>query len=352
MKWVNAPPAFSAAAGRRGRYQIMKRREFLLALTMLIGGIRSGPFAAGERSATMPVIGFLNFGSARVFANFLAAFQQGLNAAGYVEGQNVAIEYRWANGDFRLLREQAADLVNRKVTLIVATGGLVSARAAKDATDTIPIVYIGGADPVAEGLVTSINRPIGNVTGVNLYVSELIPKRLELLRELVPRAEKFAVIINPITPSGQFERLELERVASQTRLPLLVLEASSESELKQAFDSAVRAGAGALLVSPDGFFTSQRAQIVDLAATHSLPVAYGTREFVAAGGLMSYGPSIPDAYRQIGDYAARILRGAKPTDLPVQQPTRFDLVLNVNTAKALGIDVPYPLLITASEVIE
>jgi putative ABC transport system substrate-binding protein len=338
--------------GSEVRYQIMKRRALVVALALLLGGIIAWPVPAGAQSPPIPVIGFLNIGSAGVFARFLAAFHQGLNTAGYVEGQNVAVEYRWANGDFKLLREQATDLVRRRVALIVATGGLVSARAAKDATDEIPILYIGGADPVAEGLVTSINRPIGNVTGVNLYVSELIPKRLELLRELVPRAEKFAVIINPRTPSSQIERSELERLTTHAGLPLFVLEASSESELKQAFESAVRAGAGALLISPDGFFTNQRAQIVDLAATHSLPVAYGTREFVAAGGLMSYGPSIPDAYRQIGDYAARILRGAKPTDLPVQQPTRFDLVLNVKTAKALGIDVPYPLLITASEVIE
>ena len=256
----------------------------------------------------------------------MAAFHKGLNAGGYVEGRNVAIDYRWADGDFKLLREQAADLVHRNVALIVATGGLVSARAAKDATDTIPILYIGGADPVSEGLVTSINRPTGNVTGVNLYVSELIPKRLELLRDLVPGTIKFAVMLNPKTPSAQFERSELERVATQTPLQLSVLEASSVSELRQAFDLATVGGAGALLISPDGFFTSQRAAIVDLAAKHRLPVAYGTREFVVAGGLMSYGPSIPDAYRQIGDYASRILKGAKPGDLPIQLPTTFDLV--------------------------
>jgi putative tryptophan/tyrosine transport system substrate-binding protein len=326
----------------------MKRRDFLVALTLLIVGMVTWPFAGGAQSPNLPVVGFLNVGSAHVFATFLAAFHQGLNAGGYVEGQNVAIEYRWADGHFKLLREHAADLANRNVTLIVATGGLVSARAAKDATDTIPIVYIGGADPVAEGLVSSINRPRGNVTGVNLYVSELIPKRLELLREFVPQAEKFAVIINPRTPSATIERAAI----GQTKFQLFVLEASSESELKQAFDSAAAAGADALLVSPDGFFTNQRAQIVDLAAKHRLPVAYGTREFVVAGGLMSYGPNIADAYHKIGDYAARILKGAKPSDLPVQQPTRFDLVLNVKTARTLGLDVPDTLLITANEVIE
>jgi putative ABC transport system substrate-binding protein len=329
----------------------MKSREFIF-LTLLIGRIVLCPFAASAQSPTIPVIGFLNIGSAHTFAGFVAAFHKGLNAGGYVEGRNVAIDYRWADGDFKLLREHAADLVHRNVALIVATGGLVSARAARDATDTIPILYIGGADPVSEGLVTSINRPTGNVTGVNLYVSELIPKRLELLRDLVPGTIKFAVMLNPKTPSAQFERSELERVATQTPLQLSVLEASSVSELRQAFDLATVGGAGALLISPDGFFTSQRAAIVDLAAKHRLPVAYGTREFVVAGGLMSYGPSIPDAYRQIGDYASRILKGAKPGDLPIQLPTTFDLVLNLKTAKALGIDVPYPLLMIANEVID
>jgi putative ABC transport system substrate-binding protein len=330
----------------------MKRRELLVSGMAVFGGIIAWPVASTAQSQAIPVIGFLNIGSAHTFSPFVAAFHRGLNAAGYVEGQNVAIEYRWANGDFKLLREQAAELVHRKVAVIVATGGLVSARAAKDATDTVPIVYIGGADPVSEGLVTSINRPTGNITGINLYVSELIPKRLEFLRELVPQIVKFAVLVNPKTPSAQFERSELARVASQTRLELFILEASSESELKRAFDSATAAGAGALLVSPDGFFTSRRAEIVHLAAKHRLPVAYGTREFVVAGGLMSYGPSIPDAYRQIGDYASRILKGAKPSDLPIQFPTTFEFALNLRTAKALSIDVPYPLLIVATEVID
>jgi putative ABC transport system substrate-binding protein len=330
----------------------MKKRVLLIFLSFLVGGLVTWPFAASAQSPTVPAIGFLNIGSASTFAAFVAAFHKGLNAGGYIEGQNVAIEYRWGNGDFKLLREQAADLVQRKVALIVATGGLVSARAAKDATDTIPILYIGGADPVSEGLVTSINRPTGNVTGVNLYMSELIPKRLELLRELVPHTVKFAVLLNPKTPSAQFEKLEVERVAAQTGRQLFVLEASAKSELEQAFDLAAEMGAGALLVSPDGFFTSRRAEIVELAASRRLPVAYGTREFVVAGGLMSYGPSIPDAYRQIGDYASRLLKGAKPSDLPIQLPTKFDLVLNLKTAKALDIDIPYPLLIVANEVIE
>jgi putative ABC transport system substrate-binding protein len=330
----------------------MRRRKLLALFTFLIGEVIAWPFAVHSQSPSTPVIGFLNIGSADTFAPFVAAFHKGLNAGGYVEGLNVAIEYRWAEGNYQRLREQATDLVRRRVALIVATGGLVSARAAKDATETIPILNIFGFNPVGEGLVTSFNRPGGNVTGVSAYASELTPKRLELLRELVPRTVKFAALLNPKTPAAQIERPDLERAAQETGLQLLVLEASEESDLRKAFDSAAVAGAGALIMSPDGIFTSQRALIVELAASHRLPVVYGWREYAVAGGLMSYGPSIPDAYRQIGDYASRILKGAKPGDLPVQMPTRFDLVINLKTAKTLGIDVPYPLLITASELIE
>jgi putative ABC transport system substrate-binding protein len=275
-----------------------------------------------------------------------------LNAGGYVEGRNVAIDYRWAQGNYEQLRADAADLVRRRVALIVATGGLAAARAAKNATETIPILFIGGANPVGEGLVASLSRPGGNATGVNLYASDIIPKRLELLRELVPGIAKFVVVINPKVPSAQFERLELEKAVQEPGLQLSILEASDAGELKKAIHSAAAAGAGALLVSPDGFFTSQRAQIVDLVASHKLPAAYGWRQYTEVGGLMSYGPSIPDAYRHIGEYAGRILKGAKPGDLPVQQPTAFELVLNLKTAKALGIEVPYPLLVAASELIE
>ena len=327
----------------------MRRREFL---TLLTGAAVAWPLSARPQSPGMPVIGFLNIGSSRAFAAFLAAFHKGLNAAGYVEGRNVAIEYRWAEGNYDWLREHAADLVRRKVELIVATGGLVSALAAKNATDTIPVLFVGGIDPVAEGLVASINRPGGNATGVNLNASELTPKRLELLRELVPGTVKFAALLNPKTRAAQFERPDLERAAEKMQLQLSVLEASTEDDLRSAFDAAAAAGVGALVVSNDGFFTSRRAQIIGLAASHKLPVIYGLREYAAAGGLMTYGPSIPDAYRQIGDYAVRILKGAKPGDLPVQQPKTFELVVNLKTAKALGIEVPYPLLITANEVIE
>ena len=332
----------------------MKRRKvFALFVALLIGGVTAWPLVGRTQPPpSLPEIGFLNIASARAFAPFVTAFQKGLSTNGYVEGRNVAIEYRWAEGDYDRLHEHAAELARRRVALIVATGGLAAARAAKDATDTIPILFIGGANPVGEGIVSSLNRPGGNATGVNLYASDLIPKRMELLHELVPKATKFAVLLNPKVPSTQFERPEVEKVAKTTGLQVVILEASTENELEGAFDSAVAAGAGAFLISPDGFFTSKRAQIVQLAASRKLPVAYGWREYAVTGGLMSYGPSIPDAYRQIGDYAGRVLKGVKPGDLPVQQPTKFDLVINLKTAKALGIEVPYPLLITASEVIE
>jgi ABC-type uncharacterized transport system substrate-binding protein len=330
----------------------MKRRKVFALFALLIGGVTAWPLVGRTQPPNVPDIGFLNIASATAFAPFLASFHKGLNTTGYVEGRNVAIEYRWADGDFNLLREQAADLVRRQVRLIVATGGMVVARAAKNATDTIPILFIGGGYPVEEGLVASLNRPGGNVTGVNLYASELIPKRLELLHELVPSSAKFAALLNPKTPSARFERADLERAKRETGLPLLMLEASTEAEIRKAFDSAVAEGVGALIISNDGFFTSRRRQIIELAANHRLPAVYGTREYVVSGGLMSYGPNITDAYRQIGDYVGRVLKGAKPGELPVQQPTKFDLALNLKTAKALGIETPYPLLITASEVIE
>jgi putative tryptophan/tyrosine transport system substrate-binding protein len=330
----------------------MRQRKLFAFLVLLIGGVGGCPPAGHSQSPKQPVIGFLNIGSSNTFAPLVEAFHKGLNAGGYVEGRNVAIEYRWAEGDYNRLKAQAADLVHRRVDIIVATGGLVSARAAKEATETIPILNIFGFNPVGEGLVTSFNRPGGNVTGVSAYASELTAKRLELLRELVPGIIKFAVLLNPNTRADKFERPDLERAAREKKLQLMVLDASADSEVKDAFDSAVSAGVAALILSPDGFFMSRRAPIVALAASHRLPVVYPWREYAVAGGLMSYGPSIPDAYRQIGDYASRILKGAKPGDLPVQMPTTFEFVINLKAAKALGIDVPFPLLATASEVIE
>jgi putative ABC transport system substrate-binding protein len=326
----------------------MRRREFIT----LLGGAAAWPLTARAQQPALPVIGFLNIGSSGAFSAFLAAFHQGLNSTGYIEGRNVAIEYRWADGDFVLLREQANDLVRRSVTLIVATGGLVVARAAKDATNTIPLIFIGGGYPIEEGLVTSFNRPGGNATGVNLLASELISKRLELLHDLVPQAARYAAILNPKTPSAKYERPDLERVRQQVGLPLSILDASTESDLEKVFEVAAKEGVGALIVSTDGFFTSRRTKIIQLAAHHRLPAIYGTREFVVAGGLMSYGPDIGDAYRKVGEYVGRVLKGAKPADMPVQQPTRFDLAINLRAAKALGIEVPTMLLAQAAEVIE
>ncbi len=324
------------------------QRLFALLVIVIVGWAT----AAHTQPPKPPVIGFLNIGSSRAFSAFLAAFQQGLNAAGYADGRNVVIDYRWADGNFDLLREQATDLVRRQVTLIVATGGLVVARAAKDATKTIPLLFIGGGYPVEEGLVASVNRPGGNATGVSLYASELIPKRLELLHELVPQASRYAALLNPKTPAARYEAPDLKKAGQSKGVPLTILEASTEAQLDEAFEAASKGGVDALLVSNDGFFTSRRAQIIALAARHKLPVAYGTREYVAAGGLMSYGPNIRDAYRQIGEYTGRVLKGGNPAEMPVQYPTKFDLVLNLKTAKTLGLEVPTPLLITATETIE
>jgi ABC-type uncharacterized transport system substrate-binding protein len=325
----------------------MRRREFI---SLLSSGMLAWPLSA--RAQSVPVIGFLNIASRAPFATFLAAFHNGLNARGYAEGKNVAIEYRWAEGDQNRLQQYAVDLVRHQVAVIVATGGTVSANMARNATQTIPIVFVVGNDPVREGLVSSVNRPDSNATGVTLISTELLKKRIELLRRVMPAARKIAVLVHPQTPSAQSERLDAQRLIEEAGLELIILEASNESELDKAFDSAVKAGAAALLVSADGYYTSRRAQIVALAATHKLPTAYPWRQYTDAGGLMSYGPNIADAYRHAGDYVGRILDGAKPPDLPVQQPTTFDLVFNVKTATALGIEVPHPLLGIATAVIE
>jgi putative ABC transport system substrate-binding protein len=326
----------------------MKRRAFII----LLGGGMAWPLAARAQSSSLPLIGFLNIASPGPFAAFLAAFHKGLNARGYVEGKNVAIDYRWADGDRNRLQQDAADLVRRQVAVIVATGGTGSANTAKKATQTIPIVFVVGNDPVSEGLVSSLNRPDSNATGVVLISTELLKKRIELLRKLMPDARKVALLVHPDTPSAQSERLDAERVTKEAGLELIILEARNESDLDKAFDSAVKAGVGALLVTADAFYTSRRAQIVALAATHRLPTAYPWRQYPDAGGLMSYGPNVADAYRQAGDYVGRILDGTKPADLPVQLPTTFDLVLNLKTANALGIKVPNAFLSVVTTVIE
>jgi putative ABC transport system substrate-binding protein len=328
------------------------RREFIAAL----GGTAAWPLAArAQQPSTLPVIGFLNSasrGPSGPFRPFLDAFHQGLNEGGYVEGRNVDIEYRWAGGQFARLPELAADLVARRVSLIAATGGAVSARAAKGATSTIPILFIGGQDPGADGIVTSLNQPGGNATGVALRTLELMTKRLELLRELVPHAAAVALLVNPTDVTNELEAKDVEAMMRAIGGNMVLLKASAENDFEPTFASAARQQADALLVSPNPFFTARRAQIVTLAARHGMPAAYPWREYVDAGGLMSYGPSIVSAYRQIGLYAGRILKGEKPSGLPVQMPIKFELIINLKVAQALRLTIPRIMLIRADEVIE
>ncbi len=323
----------------------MRRRAFIAAL----GSAATWPWVARAQQPAMPVIGFLNSASPGPFALLLSAFHEGLKDGGYVEGKNVTVEYRWANGQYDRLPALAADLVRRRVTVIAATGGTATAQAAKAATTTIPVLFIAGADPVGDGLVSSFNRPGGNVTGVSLLASELAPKRLELLRELVPKATKMALLVNP---GNAVDSQDAQNMMQRAGLPLLVLSATVETEFEREFVSASQQGAQALLVSADPFFNSRRTQLVALAARYAMPAAYPWSEYAKAGGLMSYGTSIPGAYRQIGQYVTRILKGAKPADMPVEQPTKFEFVVNLKTAKTLGIDVPTSLLLRADEVIE
>jgi ABC-type uncharacterized transport system substrate-binding protein len=324
----------------------MKRRAFL---TFLAGGLALGPWYLRAQPSSAPVIGFLNSTSAGAIPECLAAFSRGLGAGGYADGRNVTIEYRWAEGDDGRLQDLAAELVRRRPSLIVAAGGTGSAHAARSATETIPLVLIDGANPTTEGLVGLRG---GNTTGASLYAAQLAAKRLELLRELVPNAATIALLVNPSTVAAGMETTDLQKAAAAAGLQLLVFNVSGEAAIETAFASAAQQRAGALLISADPFFTGKRARIVELATAYRIPTAYPWREYAMDGGLMSYSPSICDAYRQVGDYAGRILKGAKPGDLPTQLPTKFELILNLPTAKALGIEMPLPLLIAASEVIE
>jgi putative ABC transport system substrate-binding protein len=325
----------------------MKRRELIL----LLGGAVIAPRALRAQQKPMPVIGFLNGTSPGPAAAFVAAFRQGLSETGYVEGQNVAIEYRWAEGRYDRLPALATDLVGRRVDVIVATGGDRSALAAKSATSTIPIVFTGG-DPVAIGLVASLSRPGANLTGFSIITVELHPKLLELISELVPQVGVIALLVNPNNPNAERMQRDVQEAARAKRVQLHILKAGIESEMEGAFATLVHLKAGALLVGADAFFNSRREQLVALALRHAVPAIYEWREFPVAGGLISYGTSLAAVYRQVGIYVGRILKGAKPADLPVQQPTKFELVVNLKTAKALGVTVPPSILARADEVIE
>jgi len=326
---------------------VISRRAFVASLT---SGLLAAPLAAVAQQKAMPVIGVLNTGSPPSPVS-MDAFRQGLREAGYVEGQNVAIEYRWAEGHYDRLPALAADLVGRKVDLIMANSP-PAAVAAKSATSTIPIVMRGGADPVGSGLVASLARPGGNLTGVSVIADELTAKRLELLSELVPRARVIALLMNPNNASAERVIRDVQEAARTKGLQLHVLKASTESEIDTAFASLVPLHAGALVVGGDPFLSSRREQLVALASRRALPSIYAWREFAASGGLISYGPSLTAAYRLVGHYVGKVLKGAKPADLPVQQSTTFELVINLKTAKALGLTIPPSLLARADQVIE
>ena len=326
----------------------MRRRE----LITLLGGAATWPLVARAQQAAIPAVGFMSGRSPEDSARIASAFRQGLADAGFIEGQTVNIEYRWANGDSDKLPALAADLVNRKVAVLVGVGGDVSAAVAAKATKTIPVVFGMGGDPVKAGLVASFNRPGGNVTGFTLWTNEIASKRLGLLRQLVPGVPLIGVLVNPRFRPTEQELLELEPAAKAVNQKLFVARANDDAELDAALASFVEQRIGALLVTAAPFFDTRLDRIVGFAAQKRLPATYQFREFAVAGGLISYGPNIAESYKDAGTYVARILKGEKPADLPVMQPSKFDFLINLKTAKALGLTVPPTLLIEASEVIE
>ena len=326
------------------------RREFI---SLLGGAVAGWPLAAQAQQPTMPVIGFLGAVSPEGFADRLRGFRQGLKDAGYVEGENVAIEYRWAENQLDRLPGLAADLVRRQVTVILAHGGTAPALAVKAATTTIPIVFTVPEDPVRLGLVASLSRPGGNLTGVNLVIGELVPKRLELLRELVPGMTRVAAFVNPANPArAESHGQEVESAGRAMGLQIQTFNVGTSREINAAFATLARERPDALLIGPDPFFTARRVQLATLAARHAIPSSFSVRDYPEAGGLMSYGTNVLDAYRQSGVYAGRVLKGAKPADLPVVQSSKFELVINAQTALMLGLTVPASLLAVTDEVIE
>ena len=326
----------------------MRRREFI---TLLGVTVAAWPLIARAQQPAMPVIGFIRNTSANASANLVAAFRRGLTEAGYIEGQNIAVEYRWAENQDERLPGLAADLVRRQCAVIIAGGNGV-ALAVKAATATIPIVFSTGDDPIALGLVASLHRPEGNVTGIYFYTDVLESKQLDLLREAVPKATVIGVLVNPTSLASVAQARDAQAAARALGQQIHIVNVNSERDIDPAFATLVQHEVGGILVAGNALFTGQRNQLVALAAQHALPVIYYGREFVDAGGLMSYGASMTDAYRQVGNYAGRILKGTKPADLPVQTPTKFELIINLKTAKTLGLTVPPTLLTHADEVIE
>ena len=328
----------------------MKRREFI---ALLGGAVASWPPAVCAQQPAIPVIGFVHSGSAAAYADLVAAFRKGLSDAGYVEGQNIAIEYRWGEGHNERLPALAAELVRRQVAVIVTPGSTPAALAAKAATTTVPIVFTSAADPVKIGLVASLNRPGGNVTGISDIGVELGAKRLGLLHELLPGAARYAALVNPNNPflTEPFVT-EVQTAASAIGRQFEIVTASTNSDIDTAFATLVKIRADAFLVSPDALFVTRRVQLITLAARHAVPAMYFRREFAEAGGLMSYGSNLADQFRQNGIYAGRILKGEKPAEMPVQLPTKFEFVINLQTAKMLGLEIPPTLLARADEVIE